>query len=213
MSQSATLTDRLMNLIVALLAPMFLWSAEGDVALARAAAAETVKSYGLTGRDGLFRAAKIIAFDLAALSSLSLAMAEDLDPPLVVRLRGNAHSMDRAAERNRAALDQERSTAAAAQTARLTAERAAASVAEAQKLVLDAKARTLPDAPVRAPMADRRHQAARAGTMADVAAKFPAGLNTLPPAERAAEIIRIEALTSALPTGAVPIPPVNRPGR
>ena len=226
MSQPATPTpaDRLLNLIVALLTPMFLWSAEGDVALARIAAMETVKSYGLTGSDRVFRAAKIIAFDLAALSSLSLAMADDLAVPLVVRLRGNANSMDRAAERNRTALEQDRTAATtAAKTAHLTEDRAAASVAEAQKLVQDAKARTQPahqppvrtaqQPPVRAPMSDRQRQTAWAGAMADVAAEFSAGLNTLPPAARAAEIIRIDALTSAasaLATGTVPIPPVNR---
>jgi len=234
MSQPATPTpaDRLLNLIVALLTPMFLWSAEGDVALARIAAMETVKSYGLTGSDRVFRAAKIIAFDLAALSSLSLAMADDLAVPLVVRLRGNANSMDRAAERNRTALEQDGTAATtAAKTAHLTEDRAAASVAEAQKLVQDAKARTQPahqppvrtahqppvrtaqQPPVRAPMSDRQRQTAWAGAMADVAAEFSAGLNTLPPAARAAEIIRIDALTSAasaLATGTVPIPPVNR---
>src|SRR5689334_19131933 len=95
--------DPLMMIVIAFLAPMFLWV--GDIALARAAAFETLNAYRITSHRSLITAAKVIAFELAALCSLSQSMAEDVSIPLALRLRSNANSMDRAADRNRRALE------------------------------------------------------------------------------------------------------------
>jgi hypothetical protein len=246
----------LVSIVIAFLAPMFLWV--GDIALARAAALETLNAYRVSSHRSLITAAKIIAFELAALSSLSQSMAEDISVPLALRLRGNANSLDRAAERNRQALEHEqRAAAMAAETAHFT-EEAAAAVAQAQKAVRDAKARarampaptipapasapiaasvpTPPDralatrsaptprdsasavrstpapqvptpaaqpapAPqVDAPVTGQQWQTAWADAMAEVAAEFTAGLPSLPSAERAAEMIRIQSLTEAART-------------
>src|SRR5690349_5507359 len=105
-----TAADPMMTIVIAFLAPMFLWA--GDIALARAAAIETLNAYRVTTHRSLITAAKIIAFELAALCSLSQSMAEDTAVALALRLRNNASSMDRAAERNRQALEHEQRAAA-----------------------------------------------------------------------------------------------------
>ena len=67
------------------------------------------------------RVAKIIAFELAALSSLSLPMGDDISPSLATHLRANANSLDRSAERNRLMLEQDcRDAAIQADAAGLT---------------------------------------------------------------------------------------------
>ena len=49
--------------------------------------------------------AKIIAFGLAALASLSRSMEDDLSISQMLRLRSNANASDRAEHRNRLALE------------------------------------------------------------------------------------------------------------
>src|SRR3954447_26048573 len=129
--------DYLKDIIVAFLTPMFLWSCDSDPGLARLAAAETLNEFGITGHRGLITAARIIAFELAALRSLSLSMADDIPPTLALRLRGNANSLDRAAERNRRALEDDQR---AAKAIPVDVEAVAASVAETQKLIRTATA-------------------------------------------------------------------------
>ncbi len=215
--------NNLANLILALLAPMFLWSTAGDLRLAYAAAAETVNEFRITNRLSLFTVAKIIAFDIATLSSLSLSMYEDVSMLLALRLRGNANSLDRSAERSRRLLEQE-SRPGASQTEQSLE----ASVAEAQRMIGEAKARmqaaastaeTQPDAEA-APLppsdpapaarpATAQQQSAPADAMTAVAEAFSAGLDDLPPDERWKEMARIKALTTAaahLTSGAPPPP-------
>jgi len=218
--------NTLANLILMLLTPMFLWSTEGDVRLAYAAAAQTVNEYRIANRLSLFTVAKIIAFDIATLSSLSQSMYEDVSILLALRLRGNATGLDRSGERNRRKLEQE-SRPGAGQSE----ESVEAAVAEAQRMVCEAKARvqatkaseaeTQPPAgpapgaepaAVAAPAArtaDERHRPARADAMAAVAGEFAAGLEDLPPEERWKEMARIKALTTAageLSSGTAPPP-------
>jgi hypothetical protein len=127
----------LANLILALLAPMFLWSTSGDIRLAYAAAAQTVNEYRIANRLSLFTVAKIIAFDIATLSSLSQSMYEDVSMLLALRLRGNATSLDRAGDRNRQRWEQERRAGADDETEADVD----AMVAEAERMVREAKAR------------------------------------------------------------------------
>src|SRR3954447_17195407 len=138
--------DYLKTIIVTFLTPMFLWSCGGDADLARLAAIETLDEFGIIGHRGLITAAKIIAYELAALSSLSLSMADDIPPALALHLRSNANSFDRAAERNRQVLEREQRDAKAPP---VDMDAMAASVAETQELVRAAKARAhatlLPD--------------------------------------------------------------------
>ncbi|WP_428487367.1 hypothetical protein [Rhodopila sp.] len=103
-------SDVLISLLINLLAPMFLCGSGGNVEFARLAARETVEAYRVSSRMDLLAVAQIVAFGLAALGSLSLSMADGIGLPMMLRLRGNAASLNRAAEQNRRAL--ERSQAA-----------------------------------------------------------------------------------------------------
>ena len=111
-SPPETQGDRLLHLVVCLLAPLFLTTGDGDIAFARAAALETVKSYQARNSADLIAIAQIIAYGLAALGSLSLSMADDLSLSMMLRLRGNATALTRAAEQNRRALRQDHADAA-----------------------------------------------------------------------------------------------------
>jgi hypothetical protein len=220
--EPATSFTNLANLVVMLLAPMFLWSTNGDIHLAYTAAAQTVNEYRVTNRLSLFTIAKIIAFDIATLSSLSQSMYEDVSVLLALRLRSNANSLDRSGERNRHRLEQASRPGAA-----LAEEPVEASIAKAEQMVREAKARVraanapapepqpngepapvaaaapVPSsaaAPMAAPAArtaEERHRAAWAKAMTDVAEEFTAGLRNLPPEERRKEMARIEAATTA----------------
>jgi hypothetical protein len=97
-------TDVFMHLIVTFLTPMFLAAAGGDPAVARAAATETVNAHCARNLADLLPIAQVIAFGLAVLGSLSLSMAEDLSIPLILRLRGNAATLNRGAEQCRRVL-------------------------------------------------------------------------------------------------------------
>jgi hypothetical protein len=210
-SSAATPDTNLANLVLALLAPMFLWSTAGDIRLAYTAAAQTLNEYRVANRLSLVTVAKIVAFDIATLSSLSLSMYEDVSMSLALRLRGNANSLDRSAERNRRLLELQ-SRADPAENSENSVE---AAIAEVQRMVRDAKActhasapaaETQPDAepaavteprtetapaPVSetaaAPAArtgEQQHRAAWAHAMTVVTEEFAAALQDLPPEER-----------------------------
>jgi hypothetical protein len=212
MSQSAIppRPNLLLELVLIFLTPMFLCVSGGDIPRARQAAVETLNAYGARSVLGVVIAAKIIAYELAALASLSQSMADDISPQLALRFRGNANSLDRAAERNRQLLEQQRIPAGAE---RFTEEKAAAAVAEAQQRVQQAVASLHPAAQPAAvpappaPIGDAERRTAWADAMATVAAEFTADLDKLPPAERAKEMMRINLLTesaSALVAGIAP---------
>ena len=211
----------LLNAVIALLAPMFLWATGGDVAFARLAAMETLEAYHATGPRSLIAATTIIAFELATLWSLSQSMSDEISLSMTLRLRGNANSMDRAAERNRRTLEQDCRLAEAADLPDEAALHQA--VANAQTMVQEAKARIkaaqqtrtpAPAAPVAAPVAapapmpEQERRAAWAGAMAQVAGELTTDMGNLSPRQRAAEMMRVEALTqtaAALVSGA-PLP-------
>jgi hypothetical protein len=96
--------DVLTHLIVTVLTPMFLATTGGDLALARAAATHTVNAYTARNPIDLLLIAQTIALGLAVLSSVSLSMAENIPISLILRLRGNAASLHRAADASRCAL-------------------------------------------------------------------------------------------------------------
>ena len=208
--------DRLMSLIVALLAPLFLGVSGGDIRFARMAAAETVNAYRTTNQADLIAVAQIIGFGLAALGSLSLSMADDLSISMILRLRGNANALNRSAEQNRHALKQPRPES---RTPRMT--EAAPEQRPKDKTVIEGvtavrKAAPEAPAPIKAPRQampvpatttiaparahatdEQRNQALWANAMADVAGEITASLPTLPPAERKQASMHVAALTKA----------------
>jgi hypothetical protein len=214
-------TNILLTLVVTLLAPMFIGVCAGDIALARAAALETITDYRAQNHASLLAVAQIIACGLAALGSLSLSMEDDISLSMTLRLRGNAVALNRAAEQNRRAhkqgLDDTAQPApmtetgmAALQDQNINEDEVIAGVIATQKRVAEAQNRLWPSsaqpdplsaaAPsVDAPLTDeqRQIQAMWASAMADVAGEVTAGLANLPPAERRAASLQAAALTNA----------------
>jgi hypothetical protein len=105
--------DGLINVLVALLAPMFMAGAGGDISLARIAALETITSYRVRNHSSLMAVAKIIAFGLTTLGLLGLSMADDGSIPRILHLCGNAKALDRCCERAERALREARALPAA----------------------------------------------------------------------------------------------------
>ena len=98
-------TDVLMHLVVILLAPMFLPASDGDIALARLAAFETVSAYRARTHADLISISQIIAFGFSALASISQSLEDGITPTMALRLRGNANASNRSAEQSRRALN------------------------------------------------------------------------------------------------------------
>jgi hypothetical protein len=218
-------SDILITLIVAFLAPMFLSATGGDIAYARMAAIETVNAYRVRNPSDLLGIAQIIGFGLAALGSLSLSMADDISVALVLRLRGNATSLSRAAEQHRRALVAARSEEAAADAQaadaspnEVTEVEVATAVARAQRAAGEAanriraqqqaeRAPLVSPAPVVAPepaaakagerLTDAQRRTMWAAAMADVAAESAAEIPNLPPAERQMALLRTTQLANS----------------
>ena len=68
------------------------------------AAIETVNAYRASHAADLIAVAQIVAYGLAALSSLSLSFGDELSLSMILRLRGNACALNRSAEQNRRAI-------------------------------------------------------------------------------------------------------------
>jgi hypothetical protein len=193
---------------------MFLGVCGGDIALAQAAALETVNDYRGQNRAGLLAVALIVAYGLAALGSLSLSMADDISSSMALRLRGNANALNRAAEQNRRALkhtldDADRTPYPPTSEAGLQAladenlaeDTLIAGVAAAQKLAALARARTAPTPPAEnAPLtaAEQQNRAMWASAMARVAGNFTAGLATMRPDQRRIASMKAAALTTTV---------------
>jgi hypothetical protein len=225
-------SDILMNLIVALLAPMFLAVTGGDIAYARMAAIGTVNAYRIRNQADLISIAQIIGFGLAALGSLSLSMADDISLSMTLRLRGNANALNRSAEQNRRALGKSRNDDPSPHHAAPEADPEFQATLDDAEMIASVTAATRQPAatalehnrpraqaipaptasPTPALTAERRHQAMRAIAMVKEASELTASIPNLPITEREAASFRVAALGSAaneLLTGAsspAPIP-------
>jgi hypothetical protein len=221
--------DILTNLVVTLLAPMFLVAGGGDIGFASMAALQTMSSYRTRTLADLIVAAQIVAYGLAALGSLGLSMEDGISLSMVLRLRGNNNACTRSAEHNRRSLEKSLAEDPPPNPAAPTQDPAVAeyeaevmaNVAETKKRTADATASLYPAGPVaaQAPTAsaltleDRQRQALWADAMADVAAEFTADMAGLSPAERREASHRAALLTNCanqLLSGTVP--PRFRPG-
>jgi hypothetical protein len=190
----------LINLVISLLAPMFLCVTAGDAGMARMAAAETVNAYRVSNHADLIAVAQIIAFGLAALGSLSLSMADDIALPMTLRLRGNANALNRSAEQNRRLL-RETVTDNPTQSevflppaaANLLAAEAEARLREPEQTADLAPALARPAATAARTSPETRHQQIWASAMIEEAAKITASITHLPPTEH--QTARIQAAT------------------
>jgi hypothetical protein len=91
-------------LIVTFLTPMFLAATGGNPIYAHMAATEAVNAHCPRGLADLLPIAQVIAYGLTILDSLTRSLNPDLSDNLVLRYRGNAASLGRAAEHARRAL-------------------------------------------------------------------------------------------------------------
>jgi hypothetical protein len=215
-AQSPGSTGILINLIVTLLAPMFLAATGGDIALARTAALDTIIAYRVQNHLSLMAVAKILAFGLTTLGSLSQSMADDLSISMILRLRGNANALDRAGDRNERAL---RAAQAESPAAGFDEAAVRAGVAEAEQRAAEARAQapapteTPPEAPTETP-------AQPAGTPQlphRSAAEDGAAVINLPPPQRQETTVRAAMLGSTANSLLCGIPgsppaPADRPG-
>ena len=212
-------SDILISLIVALLAPMFLTSANGDITFARLAALETISVYRARNQADLIVIAQAVAFGLAALGSLSLSMLDGLSPKMILQFRGNATACHRCAEQSRRILSEQPAPEQPApeqpvnENDAAQEEAVAAQVAETEKRI--AYLRGKPAAPPAKTELDP-HQAAWATAMSTVAGEYIAAMPHLSPEERKAATIRAAALSQTvnhLLSGAPaqPLRPGDRP--
>ena len=88
-------SDVLIDLVAALLTPMFLGTSRGDPRLARLAALETVHAYQVSTQADLVSVLQIVALGLAAAHAACLSMTPDLPLPQVMRLFGYADRLNR----------------------------------------------------------------------------------------------------------------------
>jgi hypothetical protein len=89
-------SDILIDLIAALLTPLFIGPAGGDLRYARMAALETIWSYKVTTQADLLQVVQIVAFSLASIQTLCAAMTGDVTPQLLLRLMNGAERLTRA---------------------------------------------------------------------------------------------------------------------
>ena len=177
MTQPANL---LMEFVLSLLVPFLTTGSLTDPALARRAAEETIAAYKAAGQDQLVTIAQLVTFALTALDNLRLSMPPDLSLSMKLKLRGNANTLNRAAQHATATLDRQRRTVAPAQ--RDQTEVLAA--LEAAKIVVQQALAAQPSAPPQ-PAAD--HAAAPAATSptpiaaAEPPAKQPPATSPSPP--------------------------------
>ena len=218
-----THAEILLNLIVTLLAPMFLQAAGGDAGLAQQAALGTINEYRAQNRVALLAVAQIIAFSLAAIGSLCQSMQDGVSPTLALRLRGNANALNRSVERSSRALADPGPAAPVTMTPEDHAQEAAiiASVEAAQQAVakaaeprpqaeLQPQAKPQPQPPAKPQPApakpatatpseqEKQRRTAWAAAIADVAGEYTASLPFLPPEERKQAAIKVSAMSSSV---------------
>ncbi len=100
MSLPASIPAAILDTVLAHLASLFLIGAGGDAEAARQAALHLLGCYNIRNERELCLAAEIISFGLHSLESLSQADAPDTPLPKMLRLRGNAVSLNRECHRS-----------------------------------------------------------------------------------------------------------------
>ncbi|WP_428490942.1 hypothetical protein [Rhodopila sp.] len=215
--------DILLQLIVTLLAPMFLAVCRGNLDFARIAALQTVDAYRARSHVDLIAVAQIVAHGLASVSAACLSMADDIPLAMTLRLRASANASDRACDRARRALQNTRASPAAdpvlapsptrdlipdPEADRKDAEVIArlAAVRQQGEALLARHATARPAAPAPAAIADP------APIPAAIATPAPTSV-ALPPVAAAAQAPTSAAAapTPAIPTPAIPTPAIPTP--
>jgi hypothetical protein len=211
--------DAMLEVILALLAPIMM---TGGITDARLAARQAIAAYKGYGQHQLVAIAQVVGFAIASLDNLRLAMAADLPVPMKLKLRGNAAVLSRASQQASTTLDSQRRNAAAPpehpgeqQSPSVEPDpdevqrqaKVLASLEQARDLVQQAQV-TLKVDPSAEPLTQLQRDLSWASAMTGVAAEYSAGLDQLPPAQRRIDLLRISALAKtarALSRGDVPL--------
>jgi hypothetical protein len=119
-----TITAAVLDRLVAFLTPLFLDATQTNVSAARLAARQTLLSYGAATDREIRLVALIIAFGFGALDALSRAADGALAVNVVLRLRGNANALNRAAQQNERLLEKLQKARALLDAATVAAEEA-----------------------------------------------------------------------------------------
>jgi hypothetical protein len=196
MTEATPKPNFFLDLIVTLLTPMFLAVTAGNLGHARAAAMETVNAYRTENNLDLLAVAQIIAFGMAALGSLSLAMADNLSLSMVLRLRGNAVSASRAGEQCRRTLQEPRPDRLQSHDNRDDPfPDEATIIAQVEQLRQQTAPKAPPPAQSGQPATNQDELTVWANSMIEVAAELTASLPHLSPIERRDASIRAAALS------------------
>lgn len=184
--------DPLLQVILSLLTPLLMAGGITDTGLARQAALQAIAA--CNGGDGsLVTIAQIVGFAIAALDNLRLSADPDLSLSMKLRLRGNANALHGSGQRSTAALaSQQPNLEDPNPIAPAAIEPPAPEAIAAEWPVSQSPEPAHPLQP--APDPSHGRDLLWASAMTDIAAECSRNLGRLPPAERRAEIIRINAL-------------------
>lgn len=138
--------DALHERVVSQIAPFFLNSALNDQVLAQEATRQMLLGYNVADARELQLAAQIVTFGMAALDCLRCSMTErDMPVQALLRMRSNAVTLNRLAEKSRKTLDarrdRDRHQALTPEAAPLNEAEFAAAIGKAREMVTFARAK------------------------------------------------------------------------
>jgi hypothetical protein len=102
------IADHLMEFVLAALVPLLNGSGVTAPHLARPTAQQAIEAYRAQSQHELLTIARIVAFALTALDNLRLSMPADLSLSMKLKLRANANGLNRAARDNTETLERTR---------------------------------------------------------------------------------------------------------
>jgi hypothetical protein len=104
-SHEADITECLFETIFGFMVPFFLTAAQGNPDLARATVRQLINAYNPGSLTELDLAGRIIGFNIVAMDNLRLSMTQGLSDTKILRYRGNAVTLARAADQSRKRLE------------------------------------------------------------------------------------------------------------
>jgi hypothetical protein len=205
--EPAPAIDCLMEFLIAALVPILTAGSIVDTSLARLAAQQAIAAYQGRGQHELVTIAQIVAFALTALDNLRLSMPADLSLSMKLKLRGNANALNRAARDSAKALDKSQDKSRPDREAAMeNRQHPRPDDAEYQDKgplppPSPQSAPTNPEPPQVAPaqtggVTQQRNQLHWAGAMNTVATRLSAREAIVPPTQRKADKLWIDALTA-----------------
>jgi hypothetical protein len=104
-NHEADISECLLETIFGFMVPFFLAAAQGNPDLARATVRQLINAYNPGSPTELDLAGRIVGFSIVAMDNLRLSMTQGLSDTKILRYRGNAVVLSRAAEQSRKILE------------------------------------------------------------------------------------------------------------